>query len=109
MVNRFKKLFSKNSKWLEKKQTSLLSAAFIIIIANIGSSLFGLLRYRYQISTFFGDKMSELGLVSLEVAFQIPDTLYLFPALLSISALGNENFKRRMKSYLVAFLACNPK
>ena len=86
MVNRLKKIFGSNSRWLEKKQTSLLSAAFVIVVANMGSSLFGLIRQRFLLSTFFGDRVSQLALESLKVAFQIPDTLYLLIVMGTVSS-----------------------
>lgn len=70
------KIFTNNSKWLEKKQSSILSAAVVITTANILSSLFGLLRERVLIKVFFGTAASQQAYEAFQLAFQIPDTLF---------------------------------
>ncbi len=82
----FAKLFDTNRAWLEKQQTSILSAALIITIANIGSSLAGLLRQRLLISYFFNTPDSREAFEALLVAFQIPDTMYQLIILGAVSA-----------------------
>ena len=69
-------LFRSSTGWLEKKQTSILSAALIITVANIASSLAGLLRERLLISSFFDSVQSQLAYEAFQVAFQIPDMLF---------------------------------
>lgn len=86
MFNRFPNLFKSNNNWLEKQQTSILSAAVIITIANIGSSLSGLLRQRLLIGSFFNTQESREAFEALLVAFQIPDFLFQLIILGALSA-----------------------
>lgn len=76
MIFKLSQFFNNNTKWLEKQQTSILSAAFIITIANIASSVAGLLRERLLIASFFGTSASRLAYEAFQVAFQVPDTLF---------------------------------
>ncbi len=86
MFLRISKLFTDNAKWLENQQTSILSAAFIITIANVLSSVFGLVRERLLISYFFDSTASQLEYEALQVAFQIPDMLFQLIVLGAVSA-----------------------
>lgn len=70
------KIFNNNGKWLEKKQSSILSAALVITFANIFSSLFGLLRERVLINQFFSSDSSQQAYEAFQVAFQIPDMIF---------------------------------
>jgi len=70
------KIFKTNSKWLDKKQSSILSAALIITIANVFSSLSGLLRERTLIHFFFNTVSSQQAYEAFQVAFQIPDMIF---------------------------------
>lgn len=70
------KIFLRNTQWLEKKQSSILSAALIITTANILSSLSGLIRERFLISAYFNTEASRMAYEALQVAFQIPDMLF---------------------------------
>ncbi len=70
------KIFNTNGKWLEKKQNSILSAALVITLANIFSSVFGLLRERVLISQFFSDGSSQAAYEAFQIAFQIPDMIF---------------------------------
>ena len=83
---RVPRLFSKNMKWLENKQSTILSAALIITVANIVSSLAGLLRSRLLISYFFDSESSQQAYEALLIAFQIPDTLFQLIVLGAVSA-----------------------
>lgn len=65
-----------NTAWLEQKQNSILSAALIITVANIVSSLSGLLRQRLLIDFFFQSPTSREAFEALLVAFQIPDMMF---------------------------------
>ena len=76
MFLKISKFFNQNTKWLEKQQTSILSAAFIITIANIASSVAGLLRERLLISSFFDSVASQQAYEAFQIAFQIPDMLF---------------------------------
>jgi len=72
----FNKIFKANSYWMAKKQNSILSAAFIITVANISSSLLGLLRERVLIKLFFNNIEGQQAYEAFQVAFQIPDLLF---------------------------------
>ena len=80
------KIFKANSYWLAKKQNSILSAAFIITVANISSSLLGLLRERVLIKLFFNNIESQQAYEAFQVAFQIPDLLFQLIVLGALSA-----------------------
>jgi putative peptidoglycan lipid II flippase len=80
------KIFKANSKWLAKKQNSILSAAFIITAANIFSSMLGLLRERVLIKLFFSTVASQQAYEAFQVAFQIPDMLFQLIVLGALSA-----------------------
>lgn len=80
------KIFKANSHWLAKKQNSILSAAFIITVANIFSSLLGLLRERVLIQLFFNNIESQQAYEAFQVAFQIPDLLFQLIVLGALSA-----------------------
>lgn len=82
----FNKLFQTNSQWLAKKQNSILSAAFIITVANISSSLLGLLRERVLIKLFFNEVASQQAYEAFQLAFQIPDLLFQLIVLGALSA-----------------------
>ncbi|NLG06598.1 MAG: murein biosynthesis integral membrane protein MurJ [Candidatus Pacebacteria bacterium] len=82
----FNKLFQSNSHWLAKKQNSILSAAFIITVANISSSLLGLLRERVLIKLFFNELASQQAYEAFQIAFQIPDLLFQLIVLGALSA-----------------------
>ena len=61
---------------LERQQSSILSAALIITVANILSSLSGLLRERVLIKTFFNTLETQQAYEAFQVAFQIPDLIF---------------------------------
>ena len=66
-----------------RRQTNILSAAFIIMAAYATSGLLGLIRNRLLAATFFGGRESQLD--AYFAAFVIPDTLF---QLLIIGALS---------------------
>ncbi len=80
------KILVLNGAWLERKQESILSAALIITVANIVSSLFGLLRDRVLITYFFDTLPMRQSLEAFQLAFQIPDTLFQLIVLGALSA-----------------------
>ena len=65
------RLLANNTKWLEKQQTSINSAAAIIAMANAFSVIFGFLRTRIVLTYF-----SEEIVTAWTLAFQIPDLLF---------------------------------
>jgi len=71
---------------MEKQQTSILSAAFIITVANVASSFAGLLRERLLISSFFDSIASQQAYEAFQIAFQIPDMLFQLIVLGAVSA-----------------------
>jgi putative peptidoglycan lipid II flippase len=86
MFLKISNFLNRNTKWLEKQQTSILSAAFIITLANIASTLAGLLRERLLISSFFDSIESQQAYESFQIAFQIPDMLFQLIVLGAVSA-----------------------
>lgn len=77
-----KSLFSRNLKWLEQQQNSILSAAVIISGANLISSFAGIIRTRLLISYFGAGPTQE----AYQLAFQIPDLMFQLIVMGALSA-----------------------
>lgn len=86
MILHLRNLLSNNTKWLEQQQNSILSAAAVITVANVLSSLSGLLRERLLISEFFSTTVSQQAYEAFQVAFQIPDMMFQLIILGAVSA-----------------------
>jgi len=86
MVFRLPKILSTYTEWLERQQTSILSAAVIITVANIASAVSGLVRQRLLISHFFDTLSSRQAYEAFLVAFQIPDMMFQLIVLGAVSA-----------------------
>lgn len=89
MIAQLKDFFSNftgNGNWLEKQQNSILSAAAVITVANVLSSLSGLIRERLLISQFFSTIVSQQAYEAFQVAFQIPDMMFQLIILGAVSA-----------------------
>ncbi len=86
MFERLKSLFKTNSAWLEHQQKTILSAALVITIANVLSSLSGLIRERLLIQSYFYNEASQQAYEAFQVAFQIPDMLFQLIVLGAVSA-----------------------
>ncbi|HCC84581.1 MAG TPA: murein biosynthesis integral membrane protein MurJ, partial [Candidatus Pacebacteria bacterium] len=86
MFQNLARIFKNNAQWLEQQQRSILSAALIITVANILSSASGLVRERLLISYFFDSPESQKAYEALQVAFQIPDSLFQLIVLGAVSA-----------------------
>jgi putative peptidoglycan lipid II flippase len=87
MVFKLPKIFSSYGDWLEKQQTSILSAATIILVANIVSSASGLIRSRLLLYHFFGSAPTQKAAYeAFLVAFQVPDTMFQLIVLGAVSA-----------------------
>lgn len=99
------KIFATNTRWLEKQQTSILSAAMVITVANVLSSLAGLVRERLLISSFFDTELSQQSYEAFLVAFQIPDMMFQLLILGAVSAAYIPVFTkiRTEKSEAIAF------
>ncbi|HEX7017333.1 MAG TPA: murein biosynthesis integral membrane protein MurJ [Patescibacteria group bacterium] len=82
----FSKLLSSNTQWLEKQQTSILSAASIITVATIASAISGLLIKRYLLSLFSATPVAQEQLEAFWIAFQIPDMMFQLIVLGALSA-----------------------
>ncbi len=80
------KVFANQTKWLEKQQTTILSAAAIITAANIVSSFSGLAREWLLINKFFNTDASQEAYEALLVAFQVPDMMFQLIILGALSA-----------------------
>ena len=79
-------LLNNQTKWLERQQNSILSAASIITVASIVSALSGLIVKRALIAQFFGSTASAEALEAFWIAFQIPDLLFQLIGLGALSA-----------------------
>lgn len=86
MIAFLRNFFKSNSRWLEQRQKTILSAALIITIANIFSSLSGLIRERLLIQSYFYSESSQQAYEAFQVAFQIPDMLFQLIVLGAVSA-----------------------
>lgn len=85
----FRKLFSLPKQlfagdWLEKQQTTILSAAAIITIANIASAISGLVRQRLLLNIFLSTQNREFA--AYTVASAIPDMVFQLIILGALSA-----------------------
>jgi putative peptidoglycan lipid II flippase len=79
-----RELIKNGTNLLLRRQTNILSAAFIIMVTYGTSHLVGLLKTRLLISFFFGSKASLLDVYY--AAFVIPDTLFQLLVIGSLSA-----------------------
>lgn len=77
--------FRKQSSWLESQQASILSAAFIIFIANIASAGFGLIKNRI-ISAYYVNSQYDGLIDAYWVAFRLPEFVYQLIVLGTLSA-----------------------
>lgn len=101
MISQLKDFFSNftgNGNWLEKQQNSILSAAAVITVANVFSSLSGLIRERILISEFFSTPASQQAYEAFQVAFQIPDMMFQLIILGGVSAAFIPVFTHLKKS-----------
>jgi putative peptidoglycan lipid II flippase len=78
------KLIFQSQKLLNKKNSSILSAAAIIAVSFLGSALLGLIRNRLLASHFFGGQEGILDVYF--AAFVIPDTIFQLLVVGAISA-----------------------
>lgn len=69
-----KDLFKNSRALLMRRQTNILSAAFVIMVAYATSGILGLLRNRLLAAAFFGGRESQLD--AYFAAFVIPDTIF---------------------------------
>ena len=81
MVN---KLWENGKNLLLRRQTSILSAAFVIMVCYAASGILGLLRNRLLAGSFFGG--SEAQLDAYFAAFVLPDTVFQLLILGALSA-----------------------
>ncbi len=80
-------IIKNNTSWLEKRQSSILSAATVIMAANVLSSISGLFRNRYIEQVYGGtSEVAKQTLDSFWLAFQVPDLLFQLIVLGALSA-----------------------
>lgn len=79
-----------------RRQTNILSAAFVIMAAYAASGVLGLLRNRLLAATFFGGQESELD--AYFAAFVIPDTLFQLLITGALSAAFIPVFSKYLKN-----------
>lgn len=90
------KWFKQQSTWIESQQVSILSAAFIIVLANIASAASGLIKNRVISSVYITEKYGNL-LDAYWVAFRLPDFIYQILVLGLLSAAFVPLFSRLYK------------
>lgn len=78
------KLWENGKNLLLRRQTSILSAAFIIMVAYSASGILGLLRNRLLAANFFGGGEAQLD--AYFAAFVLPDTVFQLLILGALSA-----------------------
>ena len=71
MVFKLPKFISTYSEWLDREQSSILSAATVIGVANLLAGLTALFKYRVLLGLFGGAELSAATLAS-----QVPDMIY---------------------------------
>lgn len=90
-----KNLLKNGRLLLMRRQTNILSAAFVIMVAYATSGLLGLVRNRLLAATFFGGQESQLDVYF--AAFVIPDTLFQLLITGALSAAFIPVFSRYLK------------
>ncbi len=95
IISHVRQLLKNGSSLLFRPQTSILSAAFIIMVTYGLSHLMGLLKTRLLISYFFGANAYVLDVYY--AAFVVPDTLFQLLVLGSISAAFIPVFTRYLE------------
>lgn len=81
----FTRWFRRQSSWIESQQASILSAASIILVANVASGIFGLLKMRVIAWAYTTEQFAGL-IDSYWVAFRIPDFTFQVMVLGALSA-----------------------
>lgn len=89
--------FRRQSSWIESQQASILSAATIILVANLASGLSGLLKTRVISWAYVTPTFKDL-IDSYWVAFRIPDFTFQVMVLGALSAAFVPLFSQRYKS-----------
>jgi putative peptidoglycan lipid II flippase len=111
------KIFNSHARWLEQQQTTILSAAAIITIANIISAGSGFIRERLMLGVFYTDaEQSREAYAAFKLAFQVPDILFQLIILGALSAAfipvfsslkkRDEQDALKMASILLNILLC---
>ncbi len=105
-----KELLKNSSSFLLRRQTHILSAAFIIMITYALSSAIGLVKTRLLISAFFGSKAPLLDVYY--AAFVIPDTIFQLLVIGSLSAAFIPTFtrflaKKASEAWYIAAMSLN--
>lgn len=85
MTFRIPKFLSNGNNWLERQQATILSAASIITISSILSTLTGLLRNRLMVTYFYDGTNNNSVLDAYMVSFRLPELIF---QLLVIGALS---------------------
>ena len=102
MTFKLPKFLNPSAMWLEKQQTSILSAATIMTAASMVSAIAGLLIKRLLNSYFIENSQAELE--AFWLAFQIPDMMFQLIILGALSAAFIPIFTSSKKqSYKKAF------
>jgi putative peptidoglycan lipid II flippase len=105
-----RELLKNGPSFLLRRQTNILSAAFVIMVTYALSHLIGLLKTRLLISVFFGSKAPILDVYY--AAFVIPDTIFQLLVIGSLSAAFIPIFtrylsKKASEAWYVAAMSLN--
>ncbi len=92
----FTRWFRRQSSWIESQQASILSAASIILVANIMAGFSGLLKNRILSAAYVTDTYQDF-IDSYWVAFRIPDFTFQIMVLGALSAAFVPLFAQRYK------------
>ncbi|KKU56882.1 MAG: hypothetical protein UX78_C0002G0062 [Candidatus Amesbacteria bacterium GW2011_GWA2_47_11] len=84
IISHMRRFLQNGSSLLFRRQTNILSAAFVIMVTYGLSQVMGLIKTRLLISYFFGSKAAILDIYY--AAFVIPDTLFQLLVIGSLSA-----------------------
>lgn len=90
-----KNIFKNGKLLITRRQTNILSAAFVIMVAYATSGILGVVRNRLLAATFFGGR--EIHLDVYFAAFVIPDTLFQLLIVGSLSAAFIPIFSQYLK------------
>lgn len=92
-----KRWFRRQSNWLESQQASILSAAFIILSANLVTAIFGLVKSRVISATYLAEPYHSL-VDAYWVALRLPEFLFQLLIMGTLSAAFVPVFTQLYKS-----------
>ena len=82
----FKKLLDQSQRLLQRRESDILSAAAVITVAGMASSILGLVRNRILVGIFFKTAELRAQLDAYLVAFRLPELVFQLLVIGAISA-----------------------